>query len=131
MGKADADQRREPCIEERDVRTARSTEAPRQRPHVAREPVAYAGWLKAVRGLVPVTVDATDDEQPLREREFAVIAERFPGLRRRYFRILARADRHGQARVPFPDRHRRSGSAAAAPPRSSAPPGSATAGRRS
>ena len=62
---------------------------------VAREPVAYAGWLKAVRGLVPVTVDATDDEQPLREREFAVIAERFPGLRRRYFRILARADRLG------------------------------------
>lgn len=62
---------------------------------VAREPVAYAGWLKAVRGLVPVTVDATDDEQPLRPAEFAVIAARFPDLRRRYFRILARADRLG------------------------------------
>ncbi len=62
---------------------------------IAREPVAYAGWLKAVRGLVPVTVDATDDEQPLREREFAAIAARFPDLRRRYFRILARADRLG------------------------------------
>ena len=62
---------------------------------IAREPVAYAGWLKAVRGLVPVKVDATDDEQPLREAEFAVIAERFPDLRRRYFRILARADRLG------------------------------------
>jgi SAM-dependent methyltransferase len=62
---------------------------------IAREPVAYAGWLKAVRGLVPVRVDATDDEQPLREAEFAVIRERFPDLRRRYFRILARADRLG------------------------------------
>ena len=62
---------------------------------IAREPVAYAGWLKAVRGLVPVRVDATDDEQPLRESEFAAIAERFPDLRRRYFRILARADRLG------------------------------------
>jgi 2-polyprenyl-3-methyl-5-hydroxy-6-metoxy-1,4-benzoquinol methylase len=62
---------------------------------IAREPVAYAGWLKAVRGLVPVAVDATDDEQPLRQAEFDVIAARFPDLRRRYFRILARADRLG------------------------------------
>lgn len=62
---------------------------------VAREPVAYAGWLKAVRGLVPVTVDATDDEQPLRPEDFGVIRSRFPDLRRRYFRILARADRLG------------------------------------
>lgn len=64
---------------------------------IAREPVAYAGWLKAVRGLVPVRVDATDDEQPLRESEFGLIRERFPGLERRYFRILARADRLGAA----------------------------------
>ncbi len=62
---------------------------------VAREPVAYAGWLKAVRGLVPVAVDATDDEQPLRPQDFDVLRARFPGLRRRYFRILARADRLG------------------------------------
>lgn len=62
---------------------------------IAREPVAYASWLKAARRLVPVNVDATDDEQPLREEEFGVIAARFPDLRRRYFRILARADRLG------------------------------------
>lgn len=62
---------------------------------IAREPVAYAGWLKAVRGLVPVKVDATPDEQPLRAAEVATIAARFPDLRRRYFRILARADRLG------------------------------------
>jgi 2-polyprenyl-3-methyl-5-hydroxy-6-metoxy-1,4-benzoquinol methylase len=62
---------------------------------VAREPVAYAGWLKAARRFVPVTVDATDDEQPLREAEFAVIREYFPELQRRYFRIVARADRLG------------------------------------
>lgn len=62
---------------------------------IAREPVAYAGWLKAVRGIVPVRVDATDDEQPLRPADFDVIRARFPDLRRRYFRILARADRLG------------------------------------
>lgn len=62
---------------------------------IAREPVAYAGWLKAVRGLVPVKVDATDDEQPLRPEDFDAIRSRFPDLRRRYFRILARADRLG------------------------------------
>lgn len=62
---------------------------------IAREPVAYAGWLKEARRLVPVTVDATDDEQPLRKDEVDVIAARFPDLRRRYFRILARADRLG------------------------------------
>lgn len=62
---------------------------------IAREPVAYAGWLKAVRRLVPVSVDATDDEQPLRPEDFDVIRARFPDLRRRYFRLLARADRLG------------------------------------
>ena len=40
-------------------------------------------------------MDATDDEQPLRPAEFALLAARFPDLRRRYFRILARADRLG------------------------------------
>lgn len=62
---------------------------------IAREPVAYAGWLKAARRLVPVAVDATDDEQPLRKEEFDAIAARFPDVRRRYFRIFARADRLG------------------------------------
>ncbi|MFO0800942.1 MAG: class I SAM-dependent methyltransferase [Gemmataceae bacterium] len=62
---------------------------------IAREPVAYAGWLKALRGFVPVEVDSTDDEQPLRERDLDMIRERFPELKRRYFRILARADRVG------------------------------------
>jgi hypothetical protein len=42
-----------------------------------------------------VRVDATDDEQPLRPEDFDVIRDRFPDLRRRYFRILARADRLG------------------------------------
>jgi 2-polyprenyl-3-methyl-5-hydroxy-6-metoxy-1,4-benzoquinol methylase len=60
---------------------------------IAREPVAYAGVLKALRRLVPVRVDVTPDEQPLRAGELALIRETFPGLAERYFRILARMDR--------------------------------------
>ena len=60
---------------------------------IAREPVAYAGWLKRLRSVVPVRVDATDDERPLGVDEFAVLARHFPTARRRYFRILARIDR--------------------------------------
>ena len=60
---------------------------------IAREPVHYAGWLKALRRCVPVRVPTTPDEQPFREQEFAVIRRRFPDLRRRHFRLLARVDR--------------------------------------
>lgn len=60
---------------------------------VAREPVAYAGWLKRVRAAVPVRVDTTDDERPFGPAEFAALDRHFPGARRRYFRILARVDR--------------------------------------
>jgi hypothetical protein len=59
----------------------------------AREPVAYAGWLKAIRRLVPVHVPATPDEQPLRQSEFRIIESVFPNLHREYYGILARADR--------------------------------------
>jgi 2-polyprenyl-3-methyl-5-hydroxy-6-metoxy-1,4-benzoquinol methylase len=60
---------------------------------IAREPIAYAGWLKALRKLVPVRVDATPDEQPFRPSEFAVVRQHFPNLRLRHYRLLARADR--------------------------------------
>src|SRR5262245_25806255 len=60
---------------------------------VAREPLAYAGWLKALRRLVPVRVDATPDEQPLRPAEVALVRQHFPTLQCRHFRILARMDR--------------------------------------
>jgi SAM-dependent methyltransferase len=60
---------------------------------VAREPVAYTGWLKALRRFVPVKVPATPDEQPFREAEFQVVRRHFPDVQRKYYRILARADR--------------------------------------
>ena len=60
---------------------------------IAREPVRYAGWLQRLRRLVPVRVEATPDERPFGPAEFAAVAKRFPGLRRRYFRLLARIDR--------------------------------------
>lgn len=60
---------------------------------IAREPVAYAGWLKAIRRIVPVKVEATPDEQPLRESEFAIVRSFFPDLKQEYYRILARMDR--------------------------------------
>jgi SAM-dependent methyltransferase len=60
---------------------------------VAREPVAYAGWLRALRRLVPVRVPATPDEKPLGPDEMAVVRRHFPGVRARYYRVLARIDR--------------------------------------
>jgi len=60
---------------------------------VSREPVAYAGWLKGLRRWTPVKTDATDDEQPLRESEWAVIRKHFPTVEHRHYRILARIDR--------------------------------------
>ena len=60
---------------------------------IAREPVAYAPWLKAIRSVVPVHVPTTPDEQPLRASEFEIIESVFPDLKRQYYRILARADR--------------------------------------
>ena len=60
---------------------------------VAREPIHYAGWLKALRRCVPVSVPSTPDEQPFREQEFAAVRRFFPDLRRRHFRVLARVDR--------------------------------------
>jgi 2-polyprenyl-3-methyl-5-hydroxy-6-metoxy-1,4-benzoquinol methylase len=60
---------------------------------VAREPIAYARWLKWVRRLTPVREEATPDEQPLRPQDFAVLRRHFGPLRSRPFRLLARVDR--------------------------------------
>jgi 2-polyprenyl-3-methyl-5-hydroxy-6-metoxy-1,4-benzoquinol methylase len=60
---------------------------------IAREPIAYAGWLKKLRSKVPVETHATPDEQPLRPEDFAVIRSYFPDLQQRYYRIVARIDR--------------------------------------
>jgi SAM-dependent methyltransferase len=62
---------------------------------VAREPLAYARWLKRLRYFVPVKVEATDDEQPLRESELRIIRQRFPNVQMKYYRVMARADRLG------------------------------------
>jgi len=60
---------------------------------IAREPIAYAPWLKTIRKFVPVRVPTTPDEQPFRPSEFAIVEQFFPDLKRQYFRILARLDR--------------------------------------
>ena len=62
---------------------------------IAKEPIAYARWLKTIRSCVPVHVVATDDEQPLRQPDFQIIEQRFSNLQKKYYRILARADRLG------------------------------------
>ena len=59
---------------------------------IAREPVAYARWLKAFRKITPTQGEATEDEQPLRDSEIAITRRHFPDLHLRHYRILARAD---------------------------------------
>ena len=60
---------------------------------ISREPVAYARWLKALRGLVPVGSDTDDpNQQPFRDSEFLIVRKYFPDLCMRHYRILARAD---------------------------------------
>jgi 2-polyprenyl-3-methyl-5-hydroxy-6-metoxy-1,4-benzoquinol methylase len=59
---------------------------------VAREPVAYAGWLKRFRMALPIVSHDTPDGQPLRAQDLDLIRRHFPGLHRRYYRITARAD---------------------------------------
>jgi 2-polyprenyl-3-methyl-5-hydroxy-6-metoxy-1,4-benzoquinol methylase len=60
---------------------------------IAREPIAYAAWLRALRSLVPVHVEVTPDEQPFRKSEFDVVRKHFPNLQRCHYRLLARLDR--------------------------------------
>lgn len=60
---------------------------------IAREPVAYAKTLKWIRGFLPPKIEATPDEQPLRQSEMELIAKYFPGFESRYYRILARVDK--------------------------------------
>jgi 2-polyprenyl-3-methyl-5-hydroxy-6-metoxy-1,4-benzoquinol methylase len=60
---------------------------------IAREPLAYAAWLRALRSLVPVHLEVTPDEQPFRESEFDVVRKYFPNLKRCHYRLLARLDR--------------------------------------
>ncbi len=60
---------------------------------IAREPIAYARWLKSLRRLTPVRLAVTPDEQPLRPQDFAVIERHFGPVSYRHFRLLARVDR--------------------------------------
>ncbi len=60
---------------------------------IAREPVQYSRWLRAIRRRVPVRTHATPDEKPLGPEEFAVLEKFFPSLQRRYFTIFARIGR--------------------------------------
>jgi 2-polyprenyl-3-methyl-5-hydroxy-6-metoxy-1,4-benzoquinol methylase len=60
---------------------------------LAREPLQYVRWLKWLRRFVPVRVDATPDEQPLRRRELDILRDAFADLRCRPFRIVGRLDR--------------------------------------
>lgn len=60
---------------------------------IAREPLAYARWLKRFRRQIPVAVEATDDEQPFRQQELALVARHFPRYQSKAFRLLSRVDR--------------------------------------
>jgi 2-polyprenyl-3-methyl-5-hydroxy-6-metoxy-1,4-benzoquinol methylase len=60
---------------------------------ISREPIAYARWLKRLRGLFPTDPeDTSPDEQPLRETEFATIRKYFPEISMHHYRILSRID---------------------------------------
>ena len=59
---------------------------------IAREPLAYAAWLKSVRRAVPLHLPETPDEQPLRPSELAIMKKHFPRLNQRYYRLFARLD---------------------------------------
>lgn len=59
---------------------------------IAREPIAYAKWLKKVRSFVPVREPCTPDEQPLRDVDFQIIKNYFSDIHKTYFRLLARID---------------------------------------
>lgn len=57
---------------------------------IAREPVAYAAWLKSILCRLPGRSEATPDEQPLRDEEMAVIRKYFPDFEQKYYRVMAR-----------------------------------------
>jgi len=59
---------------------------------IAREPIAYANWLKALRRALPIYIPETPDEQPLRQSEFDIIQKYFPDTQQRNYRLLARID---------------------------------------
>lgn len=59
---------------------------------IAREPIAYAGWLKRLRQSLPIVAHDTPDGQPLRAQDIELIRRHFPDLQQRYYRITARAD---------------------------------------
>jgi len=60
---------------------------------IIREPVVYARWLKTIRSIIPVGKEYSQDEQPLREKELEILEKYFNDYRKKYFRILARANR--------------------------------------
>jgi len=57
------------------------------------EPVSFSRLLRRMRPLVPVSVDATPDERPLRQEELRKILSYFPELRLQYRHLLGRLDR--------------------------------------
>ena len=59
---------------------------------LSREPVAYAAWLKKLRRALPVKMNETAGERPLRAAEFEIIQKHFPNLKTWYFRLSARID---------------------------------------
>ena len=57
---------------------------------IAREPFAYARWLKSLRRLVPPPIEATPDEQPFRADELRVIQQHFPNMSSTYWQVFGR-----------------------------------------
>lgn len=57
------------------------------------EPVDRVPGLRALRRLVPVPLDGTPNERPLRERELALVRRHLPDLSVRSFAFLSRVNR--------------------------------------
>lgn len=57
------------------------------------EPVSLSKPLRQVRRWIPVAANATPGERPLEPRELALVRDRVPASRARYFRCLSRLQR--------------------------------------
>jgi len=57
------------------------------------EPVCLSAALRALRRHVPIHTDATPDERPLQRAEMEIIRKHLPGVRLRWFNLLARFNR--------------------------------------
>ena len=67
------------------------------------EPVASWRWLRKLRLLLPIPANGTPDERPLEAAEIALLFERAPHLRVRYYNALIRVVNRFAARGRYED----------------------------